>query len=56
MVHPGFITQEMLELEKQIGPYYINKYREKEINALLDKKLSTLIADLEIQLINFNQL
>lgn len=56
MVHPGFITQEMLELEKQIGSYYINKYREKELNALLDKKLSTLIADLEIQLINFNQL
>ena len=56
MVHPGFITQEMLELEKQIGPFYINKYREKELNALLDKKLSKLIADLEIQLINFNQL
>ncbi len=56
MVHPGFITQEVLELEKQIGPFYINKYREKELNALLDKKLSKLIADLEIQLINFNQL
>ncbi len=56
MVHPGFITQEMLELEKQIGPYYINKYREKELYALLDDKLSKLIADLEIQLINFNQL
>ncbi len=56
MVHPGFITQEMLELEKQIGPYYINKYREKELNALLNKELSKLIADLEIQLINFNQL
>jgi len=56
MVHPGFITQEMLELENQIGPYYINKYREKELNALLDEKLPKLIADLEIQLINFNQL
>ena len=56
MAHPGFITQEMLELEKQIGPYYINKYREKELNALLDEKLSKLLADLEIQLINFHQL
>jgi predicted glycoside hydrolase/deacetylase ChbG (UPF0249 family) len=56
MVHPGFITQEMIELEKQIGPYYINKYREKELNALLDEKLPELIADLGIQLINFNQL
>jgi len=56
MVHPGFITQEMLELEKQIGPYYINKYREKELNALLDKKLPKFIANLKIQLINFNQI
>ena len=56
MVHPGFITQEMLELENQIGPYYINKYREKELNALLDKKLSNLIEDLKIQQISFNQL
>lgn len=55
MVHPGYITHEMLELEKKIGSYYINKYREKELNALLDKKLSKLIADMEIQLINFNQ-
>jgi predicted glycoside hydrolase/deacetylase ChbG (UPF0249 family) len=56
MVHPGFITQEMIELEKQIGPYYINKYREKELNALLDEELPEVIADLGIQLINFNHL
>jgi len=56
MVHPGFITQEMIELEKKIGPYYINKYREKELNALLDEKLPEIIADLGIQLINFNHL
>jgi predicted glycoside hydrolase/deacetylase ChbG (UPF0249 family) len=56
MVHPGFITQEMIELEKQIGPYYINKYREKELDALLDEKLPEIIADMGIQLINFNHL
>jgi predicted glycoside hydrolase/deacetylase ChbG (UPF0249 family) len=56
MVHPGFITQEMLELEKQIGPYYINKYRENELNALLDERLPEVIADLGIQLINFNHI
>jgi predicted glycoside hydrolase/deacetylase ChbG (UPF0249 family) len=56
MVHPGFITQEMIELEKQIGPYYINKYREKELNALLEEKLPQVIADLGIQLINFNHI
>lgn len=56
MVHPGFITQEMIELEKRIGPYYINKYREKELNALLDASLPGIIADLGIHLINFNHL
>jgi predicted glycoside hydrolase/deacetylase ChbG (UPF0249 family) len=56
MVHPGFITQEMIELEKQIGPYYINAYREKELDALLDRKLPRVIADLGIQLINFYEL
>jgi hopanoid biosynthesis associated protein HpnK len=56
MVHPGFISQEMIELEKHIGPYYINKYREKELNALLDEKLPKVIDDLGIQLINFNHL
>ena len=56
MVHPGFITQEMIELEKQIGPYYINAYREKELDALLDEKLPKVVSDLGIQLINFHQL
>jgi predicted glycoside hydrolase/deacetylase ChbG (UPF0249 family) len=56
MVHPGFLTQEMIELEKQIGPYYINKYREKELNALLDERLPEVIAGLGIQLINFNHI
>jgi predicted glycoside hydrolase/deacetylase ChbG (UPF0249 family) len=56
MVHPGFITQEMIELEKKIGPYYINKHREKELNALLDERLFDVITDRGIQLINFNHL
>jgi len=56
MVHPGFITQEMIELDKQIGPYYINKYREKELKALLDERLGEIVSDLGIQLINFNHL
>jgi predicted glycoside hydrolase/deacetylase ChbG (UPF0249 family) len=56
MVHPGFITQEMIELEKLIGPYYINAYREKELDALLDEKLPKVLNDLGIQLINFHQL
>ena len=56
MVHPGFITQEMIELEKLIGPYYINAYREIELDALLDEKLPKVLKNLGIQLINFHQL
>ena len=56
MVHPGFMTQELVDLEKEIGSYYINKYREKELKALLDEDLKKIISDKEISLINFNQL
>ena len=56
MVHPGFMTQELMDLEKEIGSYYINKYREKELRALLDEDLKKIISDKEISLINFNQL
>ncbi len=56
MVHPGFMTQELIDLEKEIGSYYINKYREKELKALLDEELKKIISDKEISLINFNQL
>jgi len=56
IVHPGYITQELLDLEKEIGTYYINRYREKELKALLDEDLKQIIKDKEISLINFNQL
>jgi len=56
MVHPGFMTQELLDLEKEIGSFYINKYREKELKALLDRELKQIIKDKEISLISFNQL
>jgi predicted glycoside hydrolase/deacetylase ChbG (UPF0249 family) len=56
ITHPGFMTKELLDLEKEIGSYYINRYREKELNALLDKGLKQIIRDKEISLINFNQL
>jgi len=56
VVHPGFMTQELMDLEKKIGSYYINKYREKELKALLDEDLKKIIRDKEISLINFNQL
>jgi len=56
MVHPGFMTQELMDLEKEIGSFYINRYREEELSALLDEELKQVIRDKEISLINFNQL
>jgi len=56
MVHPGFILPEMLELEKQIGSYYINKYREQELAALLDEELKKVLSERGIRLINYHQL
>lgn len=56
MVHPGFILPEMLELEKQIGSYYINKYREQELAALLDGDLKKILSERKIRLINYHQL
>lgn len=56
MVHPGFITQELKGLEKKIGSYYINKYREKELNALLNPELKEIIKERKIHLISFSEL
>ncbi|MGB8953150.1 MAG: ChbG/HpnK family deacetylase [Candidatus Aminicenantales bacterium] len=55
MVHPGFVTPELFALE-EVGPYYINKYRETELNALLDAGLRDLLKSREIQLIHFGGL
>jgi len=55
IVHPGFMTKELMDLEKEIGSFYINKYREIELKGLLDKDLKQIIKDKEISLINFNQ-
>jgi len=56
MVHPGFMSQELIDIEKKIGSFYINKHREKELNALLDRDLKQIIKNRKISLINFNQL
>ena len=36
MVHPGYMTSELVDLEKITGSYYINNLREGELAALLD--------------------
>ena len=56
MVHPGYITQELKDLERRVGSYYINKYRENELEALLDAELKKIVQSQKIQLINFNEL
>ena len=56
MVHPGYITQELKDLERLVGSYYVNKYRERELEALLDAELKEIVQSQKIQLINFNEL
>lgn len=56
MVHPGFVRQDLLDLESTVGSYYINKFREAELEALLDPGLKDTVRRCAIQLINFHEL
>jgi hopanoid biosynthesis associated protein HpnK len=56
MVHPGFMTEELIELEKKFGSYYINNRREGELKALMEPELKQIIQDQKILLINFSEL
>jgi len=56
MVHPGFVTPELADLEPVIGSYYIHKFREAELKALLDDRLREIVRARDIRLINFHEL
>lgn len=56
MTHPGYMTQELLDLEKITGSYYINNFREAELEALCDGSLGEVIRSRRIQLITFREL
>ncbi len=56
MVHPGFISQDLIELEKTFGSFYINRFRELECKALLDSDVKKTLSDRGIQLMNFHHL
>lgn len=56
MTHPGYIDNELEQLSKEIGSYFINKYREAELKALLCPELKQLAKKMDIRLINFNDL
>lgn len=56
MTHPGFLTEELLQLEKILGSYYINRRREAELEALISPELKPLVKELDIKLINYREL
>lgn len=56
MTHPGFLTDDLLELEKKLGSYYINRRREAELEALISPELKSLIKELGIKLISYRDL
>ncbi|MBM3293353.1 MAG: ChbG/HpnK family deacetylase [Candidatus Aminicenantes bacterium] len=53
MVHPGFQTEELFSAEGEVGPYYINRFRERELSALLDPGLPAFIRGLGVELVDF---
>lgn len=55
MVHPGYITKEMLEIIKESGEYRLWQEREMELQALLDPELPKILKRNKIELINFGQ-
>lgn len=56
MTHPGFLTEDLLELEKNLGSYYINRRREAELEALISPELKFLVKELDIKLISYRDL
>ncbi|MBN1223120.1 MAG: ChbG/HpnK family deacetylase [Candidatus Aminicenantes bacterium] len=55
MVHPGFLREDMIELEKTVGAYTINRFREQEMRAVMNKRLKDVVSDRGIRLINYHQ-
>jgi hopanoid biosynthesis associated protein HpnK len=56
MVHPGYVRQDLLDLEPVVGRYYINRSRELELGALLDPGPKEAVRERAIRLINFHEL
>jgi hopanoid biosynthesis associated protein HpnK len=56
MVHPGCPSQEMTDLETTVGTYYINRYRQAELQALLDPGPAETASRCGVRLISFHDL
>lgn len=53
MCHPGYVDDELIKFSNKLGGYYINKFREQELSALLDEELKLAIEEMGIRLINY---
>jgi len=53
-VHPGFQNPELFAVEAEVGRYYINAFREGELQALLDPGLPAAARASNVALVNFN--
>lgn len=56
MVHPGYMTRELVDLEKITGSYYINNLREGELAALLDPGPRDAVRRLGHRLITYREI
>jgi hopanoid biosynthesis associated protein HpnK len=54
MVHPGFRPADPAVVEAEVGRYYINDFRELELQALLDPGLPAIARASEVEWIGFN--
>ena len=53
-VHPGFQSPDLFAVEAEVGRYYINAFREGELQALLDPGLPAIARQAGVELVNFN--
>jgi len=53
-LHPGFQGPELDAVEAEVGRYYINAFREGELQALLDPGLPAAAREADVALVNFN--
>lgn len=56
MVHPGYMTEELVALERTTGSYYINNRRELELGTLLDPGLREIVKRRAIELATYREI
>jgi hopanoid biosynthesis associated protein HpnK len=56
MIHPGHVRPELFALEALTGPYYINRFREGELQAALDPSVLALFRPGGPELTNYHGL